>query len=77
MEIALWIREGVWQATVDAALRFAPDRDADLTVVLLHGVSDDAAEAMNAGRSGLLGRGRSRRPDARCFNWTGSATCGC
>lgn len=65
MEIALWIREGVWEATVDAGLRFAGDGGNDrATFVLLHGVEGDAEEAMNAGLSGLLGRGRSRHVDA-------------
>ena len=65
MEIALWIREGVWEATVDAGLRFAGGGGDDpATFVLLHGVESDSEAAMNAGLSGLLGRGHSRHVDA-------------
>jgi nucleotide-binding universal stress UspA family protein len=64
MKIIVWVTEGTWQASVDAA------RDlADGPVVLLH-VIDAAAidEAMTGARAGLLGRAIPTRvpavPDA-------------
>jgi len=50
-DVVVWIREGTWQACVDAA----GDLDAD--VVLLHVIDSGSAEALSGPLSGLLGRG--------------------
>jgi nucleotide-binding universal stress UspA family protein len=48
----VWIVEGTWEATVDAAAALLP---AEATVELLH-VAGDAEAVLRAGRHGLLGR---------------------
>jgi nucleotide-binding universal stress UspA family protein len=59
--VFIWIAEGTWRATVDAALSLAPD-GARLT--LLHVTSPDAADAVHGAYRGLLGRG-GRDPGER------------
>ena len=48
----VWIGEGTWEATVDAAAALLP---ADAEIELLH-VAFDAETFVRAGRRGLLGR---------------------
>jgi nucleotide-binding universal stress UspA family protein len=48
----VWILEGTWEATVDAAAALLPP---DAEIVLLH-VAFDADTFVRAGRRGLLGR---------------------
>ena len=62
MTVIIWISEGTWQATVDAAHAHAPDA-ADL--VLLHVTSGDVAEAAHGAFAGLLGRDRPGRDPGR------------
>ena len=63
MSAIIWITEGTWQATVDAARVHAP---ADADLVLLHVASDDVREAVRGSFAGLLGRDRlGRDPGAQ------------
>lgn len=58
MTVIIWITEGTWQATVDAAREHAP---ADADLVLLHVTSDDVSETVRGSFAGLLGRDRPGR----------------
>jgi nucleotide-binding universal stress UspA family protein len=58
MTVIIWISEGTWQATVDAARVHAPEA-ADLA--LLHVTSGDVSEAVRGSFAGLLGRDRLGR----------------
>jgi nucleotide-binding universal stress UspA family protein len=51
--VYLWIGEGTWRATVDAALSLAP---AGARFTLLHVTSPAAADAAHGAYQGLLGR---------------------
>ena len=63
MTVIIWITEGTWQATVDAARVHAP---AAADLVLLHVTGDDVSEAAHGSFAGLLGRDRpGRDPAAR------------
>jgi nucleotide-binding universal stress UspA family protein len=55
MTVIIWISEGTWQATVDAARVHAP---AGADLALLHVVSADVSEAAHGSFAGLLGRDR-------------------
>lgn len=59
--VYIWIGEGTWQATVDAALGLAP---AGSRFILLHVTSPAAADAAHGAYGGLLGRG-GRDPGGR------------
>jgi nucleotide-binding universal stress UspA family protein len=52
--VYIWIGEGTWRASVDAALSLAP---AGARFTLLHVTSPDAADAAHGAYRGLLGRG--------------------
>lgn len=54
MDVIIWISEGSWPATVDAARVWAPG---DATVTLLHVTSDEPATTAHGAFAGLLGRG--------------------
>jgi nucleotide-binding universal stress UspA family protein len=58
MTVIIWISEGTWQATVDAAREHAP---AAADLVLLHVTSGDVSEAARGAFAGLLGRDRPGR----------------
>ena len=58
MTVIIWISEGTWQATVDAARAHAP---AAADLVLLHVTSDDVTEMVRGSFAGLLGRDRRGR----------------
>ncbi|MCM2417599.1 universal stress protein [Streptomyces sp. RKAG293] len=58
MTTIIWITEGAWQATVDAARSHVPD-SAELT--LLHVTGDDVEAAAHGAFAGLLGRGHRER----------------
>jgi nucleotide-binding universal stress UspA family protein len=58
MTVIIWISEGTWQATVDAAREHAP---ATADLVLLHVTSDDVTEMVRGSFAGLLGRDRRGR----------------
>ena len=58
MTVIIWITEGTWQATVDAARVHAP---AAADLVLLHVTSGDVSEAAHGAFAGLLGRDRPGR----------------
>jgi nucleotide-binding universal stress UspA family protein len=62
MTVIIWISEGTWQATVDAARAHAP---AAADLVLLHVTSGDVAEAARGAFAGLLGRDRPGRDPGR------------
>ena len=51
--VAIWLREGTWRATVDAALSLAP---APARFTLLHVTSPAPADAAHGAYLGLLGR---------------------
>ena len=51
--VYLWIGEGTWRATVDAALSLAPAR---ARFTLLHVTSPAAADAAHGAYQGMLGR---------------------
>jgi nucleotide-binding universal stress UspA family protein len=55
--VVIWVREGTWRATVDAALSLAPVGGSPARFVLLHVTSPAAADAAHAAYQGLLGRG--------------------
>jgi nucleotide-binding universal stress UspA family protein len=58
MTVIIWISEGTWQATVDAARVHAP---AAADLVLLHVTRDDVTEMVRGSLAGLLGRDRRGR----------------
>lgn len=62
--VYIWVTEGTWRASVDAALRLAP---AGARFTLLHVTSDEVPDAARGAYAGLLGRGRGagRDPGAR------------
>jgi len=55
--IVIWVREGTWRATVDAALSLAPVVGSPARFTLLHVTSPAAADAAHGAYRGLLGRG--------------------
>jgi nucleotide-binding universal stress UspA family protein len=57
-DTVVWVTEGTWRASVDAALRFVP---AGAPVTLLHVIPADLPEAAHGAYLGLLGRGRPAR----------------
>jgi nucleotide-binding universal stress UspA family protein len=57
----VWIVEGTWEATVDAAAALLP---AQAEVELVH-VAGDAEALVRAGRHGLLGRHQPKPPHER------------
>ena len=59
--VYIWVGEGTWRATVDAALSLAPT---EARFTLLHVTSPDAADAAHGAYRGLLGRG-GRDPGER------------
>jgi nucleotide-binding universal stress UspA family protein len=59
--VVIWIGEGTWRASVDAALSLAP---APARFTLLHVTSPAAADAAHGAYRGLLGRG-GRDPGER------------
>jgi hypothetical protein len=56
--VLVWVTEGTWRASVDAALRFAP---AGAGITLLHVSPADLAEAAHGSYLGLFGRGQPGR----------------
>jgi nucleotide-binding universal stress UspA family protein len=58
MTVIIWITEGTWQATVDAARAYAP---AAADLALLHVTSGDVTETARGAFAGLLGRDRPGR----------------
>jgi nucleotide-binding universal stress UspA family protein len=52
--VVIWVGEGTWRATVDAALSLAPT---GARFILLHVTSPAAADAAHGAYRGLLGRG--------------------
>ena len=51
--VLIWVREGTWRATVDAALDLAP---AGARFTLLHVTSAEVPDAVHGAYAGLLGR---------------------
>jgi nucleotide-binding universal stress UspA family protein len=62
MNVVVWIVEGTWRASVEAARRWAP-ADADLT--LLHVTNPAVSAAARGAYAGLLGRGHPHRDPGR------------
>jgi nucleotide-binding universal stress UspA family protein len=62
--VYIWIGEGTWRATVDAALSLAPVLGSQARISLLHVTSPAAADAAHGAYRGLLGRG-GRDPGER------------
>jgi nucleotide-binding universal stress UspA family protein len=56
--VVVWVTEGTWRASVDAALRLAPD---GAPVTLLHVIPAELPEAAHGAYLGLFGRGRPDR----------------
>ena len=56
--VVIWVTEGTWRASVDAALRFVPS-GAEIT--LLHVTPAELTEAAHGAYLGLFGRGRAGR----------------
>jgi nucleotide-binding universal stress UspA family protein len=52
--VVIWVEEGTWRATVDAALSLAPT---GARFILLHVTSPVAADTAHGAYRGLLGRG--------------------
>jgi nucleotide-binding universal stress UspA family protein len=61
MRVLIWIVEGTWEGSVDAARTVLP---AEAEVLLLHVTAGEVAEAAEGAAAGLLGRGRRRRDPA-------------
>jgi nucleotide-binding universal stress UspA family protein len=59
--VVIWVAEGTWRASVDAALSLAP---AAASFTLLHVTAADVAGAAHGAYAGLLGRG-GRDPGER------------
>ena len=59
--VYIWVGEGTWRATVDAALSLAP---ADSRFTLLHVTSAEVPDAARGAYAGLLGRA-GRDPGSR------------
>ena len=59
--VVIWVREGTWRASVDAALSLAPS---PARFTLLHVTSPAAADAAHGAYRGLLGR-RGHDPGER------------
>ena len=59
--VFIWVREGTWRATVDAALDLAP---AGSRFTLLHVTPTEAPDAVHGAYAGLLGRA-GRDPGSR------------
>jgi hypothetical protein len=57
-DIVVWVAEGTWQATVDAARELAP---LAARVTLLHVTPEEVAGAAHGAFAGLLGRGHPER----------------
>jgi nucleotide-binding universal stress UspA family protein len=55
--VFIWVSEGTWRASVDAALSLAPAFGSGARFTLLHVTSPDAADAAHGAYRGLLGRG--------------------
>jgi nucleotide-binding universal stress UspA family protein len=55
--VVIWVDEGTWRATVDAALSLAPVWGSGARFILLHVTSPAAADAAHGAYRGLLGRG--------------------
>jgi nucleotide-binding universal stress UspA family protein len=53
--VVVWVTEGTWQASVDAAVRVAP---AAASITLLHVTPADLAETAHGAYLGLFGRGQ-------------------
>lgn len=53
--VMIWVTEGTWRASVDAALRLAPGGS---SITLLHVIAGEPAGAAHAAYLGLFGRGR-------------------
>jgi nucleotide-binding universal stress UspA family protein len=62
--VVIWVSEGTWRASVDAALSLAP---AEARFTLLHVTPAEVADAAHGAYLGLFGRGRGvgRDPGAR------------
>ena len=60
--VVIWVTEGTWRASVDAALRIGPP---DSAVTLLHVTPDEPPEVAHAAYLGLFGRGPGRDPRPR------------
>jgi nucleotide-binding universal stress UspA family protein len=56
--VLVWITEGTWQASVDAARLLAP---AEAGITLLHVTPDDLPDAVHGAYVGLLGRHQHRQ----------------
>ncbi len=56
--VIIWITEGTWQASVDAALRFVPP---GAPITLLHVTPTELPEAAHGAYLGLFGRARPDR----------------
>jgi nucleotide-binding universal stress UspA family protein len=56
--VVVWVADGTWQATVDAARSLAP---AGAHITLLHVAPDDVPQAGHGAYAGLLGRSRPGR----------------
>ena len=60
--VLVWVTEGTWRASVDAALRLAP---AGARFTLLHVTTGEVPDAARGAYAGLLGRAPARDPGAR------------
>jgi nucleotide-binding universal stress UspA family protein len=58
LAVVVWVADGTWQATVDAARTLVP---AGARITLLHVAQDDMPQAGHGAYAGLLGRGRCGR----------------
>jgi nucleotide-binding universal stress UspA family protein len=62
MKVIIWIAEGTWRSSIDAARTLAP---ADADLVLLHVTPAEVPAAAHGAYASLLGRGHTERDPGR------------
>ncbi|GAA0351389.1 universal stress protein [Micropruina glycogenica] len=69
MRLAVWVTEGTWPATIDAARDLIGDDQAE--VMLIHVL--EAGRPPREGFGSLMGRGRVRRSEEQLHQWSEEA----
>jgi nucleotide-binding universal stress UspA family protein len=72
-QVIIWVSEGTWRASVDAALRPAPP---DASITLLHVTKAEVPEVAHGAYVGLLGRGHPERDPGPRLSQVAGASAG-